>query len=302
MDMTKIKNMSYEEIAAYVSAALHCEAELKQMPRLNMDPETCLLLKKDAKDETMVVFHLGKVIESYPNETICDLTSKIYVSLEHDAPIKIDEVILPLKKAVPVLINTAANVEFLKSVPHREIMDLSVIYKIPITGSNGFSGAVTVTNKMAKAEGATEEDLYKSALKNLRPSLRTLSSVMAEMMSIMGGGMDASDDSMLEIPDIYVLSNEKNLQGASCILKEEVLKEMAEKYNSDLYILPSSIHEVLIVPADNKEDDMDQTSSLFNMVCEVNSGVVGIEEKLSDSLYRYSLEAGLTLAASKNNP
>ena len=85
---------------------------------------------------------------------------------------------------------------------------------------------------------------------------------------------------------MYVLSNRTRVQGASCILYPNILKDFAAAVKSDFYILPSSVHEVILLPVQGDEDE----EGLKRMVCEVNETQVEREEVLSDSVYYYSRE------------
>ena len=87
---------------------------------------------------------------------------------------------------------------------------------------------------------------------------------------------------------LYVLSNHQRFFGASCILYKDKLNEFAQLKNSDLYILPSSIHEVIIIPKTMSPD----YSSLCRMVKEINDTEVDACDRLSDCVYRFSLETG----------
>ena len=90
---------------------------------------------------------------------------------------------------------------------------------------------------------------------------------------------------------MYVLSNSIKVNGASAVLDAKMMEDIAEKVG-DFYILPSSIHELLVVPVKSGMD----VESLENMVCEVNATQVQLEERLSDHVYTYSLEEGLKIA------
>ena len=86
-----------------------------------------------------------------------------------------------------------------------------------------------------------------------------------------------------EIP-LFVMSNGDYMNGASVILYKDVLRDFAKYMEHDLYILPSSIHEVILVPS-NKIDD---PSALFTMVSDANNTVVALGDILSDSVYYYN--------------
>ena len=81
---------------------------------------------------------------------------------------------------------------------------------------------------------------------------------------------------------MYVITNESKLYGAASILYEEPLHELAEKFGSDLYILPSSVHEVIAVSA-----DMGSPDDLAEMVYEINMEQVDIDDRLSNQVYCY---------------
>ncbi len=86
------------------------------------------------------------------------------------------------------------------------------------------------------------------------------------------------------IPEIYVVTNSLRIQGAAVIFYSDILKQFAEKKECDLILLPSSIHEWLIIP----EDCSISMEDMKSMVYDANRLVVHEEEVLSDGVYRYS--------------
>ena len=93
--------------------------------------------------------------------------------------------------------------------------------------------------------------------------------------------MVIGEDDMIPM---YVCTNTAKLNGAGVILYQELLQEFADRIGSDFYILPSSIHETLLIPANG---DMD-LEYLRDMVRTVNRTEVAEDEVLSDSVYRYN--------------
>ena len=93
---------------------------------------------------------------------------------------------------------------------------------------------------------------------------------------------------------LYVCSNESKVFGAATVLYDGLLSSFGRKLGSDFYILPSSVHEVLFVPARDGMDVME----LSQMVREVNSTEVSVQDYLSDSVYYYSLEDDVVSIAS----
>ena len=82
---------------------------------------------------------------------------------------------------------------------------------------------------------------------------------------------------------MYILTNEQELNGASALLYGDILKDFANKKGADMYILPSSIHEVIMVPADRINDP----TKLLSIVHDANTTVVSTGDVLSDSVYYY---------------
>ena len=94
---------------------------------------------------------------------------------------------------------------------------------------------------------------------------------------------------------MWIISNSSGINGAVSMLYEENLHQLAEKLGENLFILPSSIHEVIAIPEEMAEKNL---SNLIEMVQEVNMGSVELAERLSNSVYHYDREARkVTLAA-----
>ena len=103
---------------------------------------------------------------------------------------------------------------------------------------------------------------------------------------VVGAGADAVDYKLISMPDIpdtmFVLTNDTKVNGAAAILNDDIRQEIAEKVG-DFYMLPSSIHETLIIPKDAGME----FKELEQMVQEVNQTQVAPGERLSDHVYEY---------------
>ena len=189
-------------------------------------------------------------------------------------------------KIRPRLINAEWNQELLKTRPHFDVADLAAIFIVNL-GSNGEGTmSVQVTDGLMQIWGVSKEDILRIAKENIAKegSFATMSSVLGELV-----GVDMHD----EFEDrMYVLSNKSKINGSSIILSDEVMNKVIEKIGSDFYILPSSIHELLIVP-DRAEIML---SELENMVRYVNATQVEEHDRLSDHVYRYTQQEGLKIA------
>ncbi len=111
-------------------------------------------------------------------------------------------------------------------------------------------------------------------------------------MDIVMGGASIENpkeliDELFSVVDsipMYVLTNSTGINGAACMMYENVLKEFAEMMQSDLIILPSSLHEVLLM----LDDGVSEYENLTEMVSHINTTEVPGEDVLSNSIYRYS--------------
>lgn len=186
------------------------------------------------------------------------------------------------------LVNTEKNRELLKELPHRNFIDLSLVYFVDVTRDGDLGCAsIRVTNDHIKMWNVTEEDLYRQFKENMeqddRSKLQSIIDVLAEGASCLQGEMDEVRENMCMMP-MYVLSNTRKLDGAVEILNNRAMEKAAETIGDDFYILPSSIHETILVPVMGNEDGADQ---LAEMVSCVNHSQVLDTEVLSNHVYRY---------------
>lgn len=184
------------------------------------------------------------------------------------------------EKAYICVCNTERNKDFLKSVPHEEIEDLSVFVKFRVSDN----AAITITNDIAKNLQLTGAEILEMARRNTDKqefSIRTLQSVLAGAFGAdFGNGMDQQQPM---IPQIFVMSNDNNVDGASCIASRGALDKAMEKVGEDFYIIPSSRHEILLVPSSLGLGIND----LREMIHAVNKTEVSVQDYLSDNLYYY---------------
>lgn len=194
------------------------------------------------------------------------------------------------------LIHAERNEELLKEIPHIRYLDLAIVFQCLISDEMFGNATIMIHNAHLKIWNITEEELYKQAIKNTpklqQYDIKTMRDVLCEMMrleELEGKEIIDREEYLRELRDatpMYVLSNRTRIQGASCILYPDILRDFATAIKSDFYILPSSIHEVILLPAQGDEDEV----SLKSMVQEVNETQVEREEVLSDSVYYYNRE------------
>ena len=184
-----------------------------------------------------------------------------------------------LSKVKYQLVNKEMNEGLLADVPHKDFMDLAVIYRcITKEGREGVSSYI-IHNGLMVSHGISKEELDEAAARNTKEAGYKTVPMLAMMAEITGmSEMEFGDDPT----GMYVYTNKCMNNGATVMLYTQFFEEIAEKQNDDLFIIPSSIHEVLSVPVDGKDKEY-----VKNMVSEVNASVVEMEERLSDTVYRY---------------
>lgn len=186
------------------------------------------------------------------------------------------------------LVNTERNREALGKVPHREFLDLSLVYcvEFPFPDSGG-TGSVQVTDRLMELWGKTEPDLYGQAMENMMESDRADLFSMADIFKDMQGGNPGA--AFGDAFPMYILTNQRRFHGAVQILNSNAMEQAAVVIGQDFFILPSSIHETILIPV----GEMDASPwELAAMVHEVNETCVLEEEILSGHVYRYCTADG----------
>ena len=194
------------------------------------------------------------------------------------------------ENVVMCLVNTEQNRGLLAGVPSREFHDLSVIYRWDVEVMPGVSGSITVSNEIAEMAGMTEEELFRHASENTRRispvSIMPMRELMLELLPDEMKSMFMQESSHAE--GRWVITNESRINGAVSMLFEENLHQLAEQIGDNLLLLPSSVHEVIAVPAGMAEGD---PSELAELVHGINMDMVELEERLSNSVYCYDKDA-----------
>lgn len=190
------------------------------------------------------------------------------------------------------LINTQKNKELLKDIPHMEFLDLSIVFQFLISDENIGAASILIHNAHAKLWGVDERELYKRAMQNtpklLQYELKNMRDVIGDILhsEVNQYHEDDYNEYMEELGrciPMYVLSNKNRTDGAACMLYPDLIGDFSKAMGSDLYIIPSSIHELLLLPA----GDDDESGYIRAIIREVNETQLLEEEILSDSLYIY---------------
>lgn len=244
------------------------------------------------KDAVQPVIYLDDFYERFETGTnIDDIVNQvvdIYVSNRiNDIDIGSITDFEAIKDRIVVAIyNTEANAEKLSNIPHKAYKDLSIYYRvdIPLNEKEGM-GSMIVNEHIMKLWNINTEELDNIAWMNTKRMYPAkLMSMFDVLQELCGGEIDEMQDCFAK-PTMYVLSNTNKLNGAVYMADEEALNMVADELADDYAVLPSSRHEVIIVPL-KKIDDNDY-AYLKEMVYEINRKEVDAEDYLSDNIYKY---------------
>ena len=195
------------------------------------------------------------------------------------------------------LVSTGKNRELLEDVPHVDFMDLSIIFQCLVSREGPEMATILVHNVHMKLWDVTTEELHAAAEENTRKLLpyefKSMTEVLHEIMETEDpeqSGHSEVEADLAETVPMYVLSTKNRVEGAACMLYPGLIRDLADQFGKSLYIIPSSVHELLLLPT----KDTGECAEIKRMIREINDTQVSPEEILSYSLYYYDREEGKT--------
>lgn len=190
------------------------------------------------------------------------------------------------------LVNFEKNRRLLETVPHRRFLDLAIVYCCTMEHEKIGTASILVRNDHLALWGLEDEELHEIAVDNMRRQQPFDFMSMEEMLqSLLNSNETAKKEGTLPL---YVLTNREKHYGAVWMTDPGALAQIGEELNEDYYILPSSVHECMVLPASMEASEQ----ALKKMVTEINATQVAPEEVLADSVYRYDRKTGsLRIAA-----
>ena len=201
------------------------------------------------------------------------------------------------------------NEEILQKIPHQRKEDLAITYHLAINVNDVGRGSTTITNDILKHYGISEEQLHADAMKN-SPKIMPLhvDAMKNVIKQIIGGDNkllmqdkgfkdmeEVISEGLKEGEPMFVITNQQTMDGASAIFYPGVMKQLGECFQGDFFILPSSIHETIVLP---DKGDFDYLS-LKSIVQEINSNQVLKEEQLTSDVYHYDAKQRMFELADK---
>ena len=212
-----------------------------------------------------LIIELGKAIENSLN---AELSSDIRLEKSRD-------------RIILALVNKEKNSELLEGCPHIDFNDLAITFRLHFKLS-GLNASSLIDNCLANAWGLNTEDLWNLAIENSVRDFPARIERLDKMLIRMGGAMMAREPGVMDNPFI-VVTNSSMFFGASTLLYKEVPEDIYRAFESNYYILPSSVNELIVIP----ECVCNDRDLLKGMVESVNYSLESPTEYLSDSIYYY---------------
>lgn len=273
MDYESFKDTVLHSITEYLPEELQtCQVKLETVRKVNVEKEAMTVRfghrgLRLYLEETFLEYKAGQAFVVLMERMAMEITNAIKDTEGLQGQLETGGM---LQTVVLQLVCDKWNKELLEDVPHRKFLDMSIVYRVLLESRNDSRRSILVTNTLMNKFGVTEEQLYRMAKVNTKRLLPT-----------------KAFDFGYEFCQMVVLTNSNSFYGASCMLDTETLEKVAEAIDDDIYLLPSSQHEVLAVPC----KEYVQHDGLQQIVREVNDSTVAKEDWLSDQVYMYSRQS-----------
>ena len=194
------------------------------------------------------------------------------------------------EKIVMRLISFEKNKKMLEETPYIPFLDMAVVFYFLADNDQNGIASIRITNEIMNDWKTDVKELYTLASDNSKRIFEEKVMPMSKMfeefnIDISKIRSEEANRIYEERSEPYVVTNNIGINGASVILYPDMLREIAAKLGGDFYVLPSSIHEVLVVSA---SEDVDE-KSLKKMVEDINRNYLLPDEYLSDNVYKYNL-------------
>ncbi len=213
----------------------------------------------------------------------------IDVRIQHSVPpeeFNLDE-LLDFEKAkdriYPKLVNRDDNRDYLADKAFKPLANLAVVYQIDVGEHKESIATITISEGILHNWNRNIDELHDLAVANMKRDRPSVFLGMSEVLKeLMGGDAPilAGSSEMM-----WILTNRKKYLGASAVLDDEILERICKQFDNRFYIIPSSIHELILIPSDGVDPNQ-----LLEIIASVNGTEVQPEDKLSGDLYVYDAE------------
>lgn len=273
MDYEVFKQVIFERIKDFLPPVFNAyEVDITIVRKINQKKDALLLMPpKDNHIAAMPNIYLDEMYEEFQSKKDIEEVLRLIAAMiiHYTGSFKEEEVDLDFKSKkdsiVMNLINQERNRELLETVPHKDVMDLAIVYRIIMGQDDSGMATILVNRNIMKELELTEEELEELAYANT-----------AKLFPI----------EIFRLSDLlYVMTNELKIHGATAMMYSQAVDVLAEKIGGNFFVIPSSIHEIMAVP--EQESD---AGTLVRMLEEGNRICSLEEEILSNTIYHYNRE------------
>jgi hypothetical protein len=181
------------------------------------------------------------------------------------------------------IVNTKKNEDLLEQIPHIRFLDLSICFFYPYFHKNLGNGSILIYNNHVDLWHTDKRELYALARENTPNIFIPEFKSMKEVIESYAPDTHLDLKEMASDIPMYVLSNQKHCFGATCMIYPQVLQNISKNFDRNFIVLPSSIHEVILLPASSGGNRRE----LRAIVHDVNQTALAPDEILSESIYYY---------------
>lgn len=284
----------YEELAKLVTERLpDYEVTLKEVPKMNGTKYVGIQIMEKGCCIAPIIY-IERYFEHYQKgdalkEIANEIVELYFHGIESKREIQVSSIVdwEEVKGSIYIrVMSKKDNVGYPKDAVEEEIMDMKKVLYVFLSEEEKEICSYALSRKTVDGWNISIEELWEKARENterLFPlQIQSISEVMARM------GVNLPCNELGEEEFMYIAGNQKGINGATVFLYKNFWEKVCDKsgMDCDLYMLPSSCHEVIIIP-----DSPDKTpEALRQMVCDVNSNHVLQEDRLTNSVYHYSRE------------
>ena len=305
--------MGFEEFKKYVAEHLTEAApevfagaaiSIREVDKNNGKVLTAVSISRDDAVLAPVIYLEGFYKDYQNGKRIEDCVreiAEVYATHRPDGATKFElpEVFEDARADIRVkLINYELNRESLVDRPHFSFGDLAACFIIKVRSPEFGTGSIDVTQDIFEIWGVSEEELLEAALVNMKNEDEICITGIDQIVREMRGYEKEEDFFLPDNQKLYVLTNKDRVLGASLMLDDETLGNFAKEKDKDVFILPSSIHELILVP----DFGFLEFERLKMMVKDVNRTLVPSEDVLSDSVYIYRKDCGRIFEIGREMP
>ena len=300
--MTTRKKL-YTSIADEVSRILGDEmvVELQEIKKINVSYDG-ITIRKQGESIAPTIYLNQYYSQFNDGREIADIAKEIIEVYKNNQPDKIVTIFDvkdfydydKIKSDIVIkVVNTKKNTDLLENIPNVSMqgLGLSVVFYLTLMTDSEEGAGILIQNEHLKLWNKEISDLLEVAKDNTNRihkfMVKSLNEIMSEAFGI--------EEELVpdDVPQLYVLTDENKTFGASAMYCKDKIREFAQKVDADLYILPSSVHELLLMKADFENVD---PAYLKEMVFEVNASEVSEADFLCDGLFKYILSEDKIIA------